>query len=648
MDARTMTHRILARGLAAGDLDDAGSSIRVRADQALINDSSGTLIALELDAMGCSEIAVDLVVVHLDHLLLRNNQRNEDDHRLLRSMASKYGMWIAAASTGVAHPVHQEHFGEPGTILVGSDSHTPAAGAIGQFGIGLGGTRIVRALMTGEVELFVPKIWGIELSGSLVPGVSAKDVALTLLQQFSVSGGAGHVIEFFGNGVTGLSVMDRHVIANMSTELGALTALFPADDAVRAFLNDLGRGDDFQALAPPTGATFDRHTRLVLDDVEPMIALPSSPDNVHTVQSVLGTRISQAYIGSSSNPGFRDLAVAGRIVDGQRVAPGVSFDINPATRRVLQRLIRSGALRELVAAGARLHEPGCNGCIGMGQAPGSEGLSLRTVPRNFVGRSGTPDDQVALVSPETAAASSLTGRLEDPRELTPRLAEFEVSEPLPLDWKAFTAPLDPSKRDSELWMGPNHRPIPPFPALPDAFELPVLLTMGDDVSTDEILPGGTDVLPAWSDLEYMSRFTFRDVSSDYVARAKAVGDHCVVAGGNYGQGSSREHAALAPRMLGLRAVVAASVARIHRENLIAFGVAPIRVPEVDLDRLKGATALVISGLRNAVENPGAPVSVRADRGVVIEGRIDAGPTELRTLAAGGMISECVQDNWVAQ
>ncbi len=625
-----------------GDLPPPGEPIALRIDQTLTQDATGTLVMLTLEALGLERTQAELSAQYIDHNLIQEDHRNPDDHLFLLSAARRYGLHCAPPGHGVSHPLHQRYFGRPGATLLGSDSHTPAAGALGMLAIGAGGLDVAMAIAGEPYQTVMPEIWGVRLTGELPPGCSAKDAILEMLRRHGVDGGNGRIVEYHGPGLESLSAMDRHVMANMGTELGAVTSVFPSDGEVRRFLESEGRGADWVEIVAAQDATYDHEEELDLSAIEPMIATPSSPGNVVPVRDVAGEEIYQAYIGSSANPGFRDFAVAARIVEGRRVPPQVSLDINPSSRDLVADLSRSGHLFALLEAGARLHQAGCNGCIGMGQAPASGRNSLRTVPRNFPGRSGTSEDAVFLCSPETAAASALAGRITDPRDLDwDGIGAVEVPEPTRTP-DAFERPLPLEKaREVELVKGPNIASLPDFDALPDAMELPILLVAEDDISTDGIMPAGAEVLPFRSNIPRIADFVFRDVDPEYVARAKAArseGDgHAVIGGRNYGQGSSREHAALAPRHLGLRAVAAQSIARIHRTNLINYGIVPLTFEEGAAGPGGRRDAvLALSNLAAAVAGTGA-LSARID-GEEVAMRLDLSEPEAEILAAGGRVN----------
>lgn len=641
--SQNLTRKLIESHLLDGETSP-GSEIALRIDQTLTQDATGTLVMLELEAMGVDRVQTELSAQYVDHNLIQEDFKNPDDHLFLESACRRFGVWYSRPGNGVSHPVHQERFGKPGKTLVGSDSHTPAAGAIGMLAIGAGGLEVALAMAGRPLHIQMPEVWGVELVGDLPDWVSAKDVILELLRRHDVDGAVGCVLEYFGPGLSGLSAMDRHVIANMGTELGATSSVFPSDEEVRRYLASQQREEDWTELTADRGAEYDREETIDLSELEPLIAMPSSPGNVRPVRDVEGEEIYQAYLGSSANPGYRDFAVAAEIVAGRQVHSGVSFDVNPTSRQLLLNLIRDGRLAKLIESGARLHQAGCNGCIGMGQAPASGKLSLRTVPRNFPGRSGTPDDQVCLVSPETAAASALTGRVSDPRKLDrpcPRIEEPE--NPVIQTDLLSPPPPEDERRSVELVKGPNIVSLPEFEELPDELALPVLLKVGDDVSTDEILPAGTRVLPYRSNIPKIAEFAFEAVDETYSRRAresKEDGGHAIVAGDNYGQGSSREHAALAPRYLGLRVVIARSFARIHWQNLVNFGVLPLTFVEPDdYDRVADDARLQLKSLRKLGEQRELHVHVLGDEGGEFSVRHNLSPRQVEMLLAGGLIPQ---------
>ncbi|SFR42025.1 aconitase [Marinobacter daqiaonensis] len=610
---RNVAQKLIESHLVSGKME-AGEEIGLRIDQTLTQDATGTLVMLELEAMGLDQVETELSAQYVDHNLLQTDNRNPDDHLFLRSACERFGVWYSPAGSGVSHPVHMERFGKPGKTMIGSDSHTCAAGSLGMLAMGAGGMAVAMAMCGKPFYLKMPKVMGVKVTGRLPDWVSAKDVILEMLRRHGVNGGSGKIIEYYGPGLKGLSAMDRHVIANMGQEMGHTTTVFPADDMVRQFLRKQEREDDFEKLEADSGASYDEHDEIDLGRLEPLIALPSSPGKVVPVREVAGEPIYQAYIGSSANPGLRDFAVPAMMVRGRQVHDRISFDVNPTSRQILENLTELGHLNDLLKAGARLHQTGCNGCIGMGQAPATDQISLRTVPRNFPGRSGTEEDKVCLCSPETATASALTGVITDPRDLDMDYPRFDESRTFYVEDRNIRPPA----KYPELAMvekGPNISSLPQFEGLPDSLEVPVLLKMGDDVSTDEILPAGSDILPYRSNIPAISEFTLTRIDPSYPERAKKYRDKgsMLVGGDNYGQGSSREHAALTPRYLGVRAVIAKSYARIHWENLCNFGVLPLSFddPE-DYDTIEQEDELVLEDLHKALES-GDEITARNSR-----------------------------------
>ena len=638
-----VTQKLIQSHLVHGDMRP-NEEIGIRIDQTLTQDATGTLVMLELEAMGLDRVKTEVSVQYVDHNIIQEDFKNPDDHLFLHSACQRFGVWYSRPGNGVSHPCHQENFGKPGKTLLGSDSHTPAAGAIGMLAIGAGGLEVALAMAGQAFFTRMPKIWGVKLTGSLPDWVSAKDVILEMLRRHGVDGGFGTVIEYYGPGLANLSAMDRHVIANMGAELGATTTVFPSDQEVRRFLRAWQREDDWVELSADEGATYDLHDKIDLSSLVPLIAMPSSPGNVRPVSEVAGEKIYQAYIGSSANPGYRDFAVSAMMLQGQRVNESVSFDINPTSRAQLETLVRDGHVSHLLHAGARLHQAGCNGCIGMGQAPATNQLSLRTVPRNFPGRSGTREDKVCLVSPETATASALSGVITDPRTLGipyPRIADPD--QPI-INRALFMPPLPLVEAlQVELVKGPNIASLPLFEPLPDAIEAPVLLKVADDISTDEIMPPGLRVLPYRSNIPKIAEFSFDRLDPSYVARAKQVLGHVVVGGSNYGQGSSREHAALGPQSLGLRVVLAKSFARIHQQNLINFGVLALTfVNPSDYDNIQAGDVLRLTDLRRALADRDQLFTDNITQGTKLQVSCDMTPRQVEFFLRGGVI------NWMKE
>jgi aconitate hydratase len=610
----SLAQKLIGSHLVSGE-PAPGTEIGLRIDQTLTQDATGTMVMLELEALGLDRVRTEVSVQYVDHNLLQADERNMADHLFLRSACQRFGAWFSRPGNGVSHPVHMQRFGRPGATLAGSDSHTCAAGSLGMLAIGVGGLEVAMAMAGEPLYLTMPRIWGVHLTGRLAPWVSAKDVILELLRRHGVDGGTGRIIEYHGPGLRSLSAMDRHVIANMGAELGATTSVFPADEQVRAFLDREGRGGDFAELTADEDAAYDVSEEIDLAAIEPLIARPSSPGNVVPVSEVAGETVYQVVVGSSANPGLRDFAVVAAIVGGRRVHPQVSLDINPTSRQILADLTAMGATLALIQAGARIHQAGCLGCIGMGQAPAVGRNSLRTVPRNFPGRSGTDEDSVWLCSPETAAAAALTGQITDPRELPGLLGMNQPRVQLPAAAASADPLIEPplpaaDARRVALVKAPSIGALPEFDPLPGELRAVVAIKVGDDISTDEILPAGARALPFRSDIARLADFAFSQVDDGYVDRARESGQHVIVGGRNYGQGSSREHAALAPRYLGLRLVIAKSYARIHWQNLANFGVLAVEFADpADYDAIGQGDELAVDGLPGALR-PEADLTVR--------------------------------------
>ncbi|MBD3615865.1 MAG: aconitate hydratase [Gracilimonas sp.] len=639
-----VTQKLIKDHLVEGEMTP-GEEIGLKIDQTLTQDATGTLVMLELEAMELDDAKTELSCQYVDHNLLQTDFKNPDDHVFLKSAAEQFGMWFSRPGNGVSHPIETERFAIPGKTLAGSDSHTPASGCMGMLALGAGGLDVAFAIAGEPVHIKMPKVLGVELKGNLPDWVSAKDIVLEMLRRYDVDGAKGYVIEYFGDGLKNLSTMDRHVIANMGTEMGATTTVFPADDEVRRFMTSQGRGDDFVELVADEGAEYDKYEELILDDVEPLIALPSSPGNVVSVREVEGKPIYQAYVGSSANPGYRDFWIASEIVKGKTVHENVSWDINPTSRQIIENMVKNDVMFNLVQSGARIHQAGCNGCIGMGQAPASGQNSLRTVPRNFPDRSGTPEDSVFLVSPETAAASALTGKITDPRDLE-ELYDMtypvfkELESPI-VNTEMLKEPV-PMEERGEIKKGPNISTMPDFNELSD-FEVPVLLKMGDDISTDEILRAGAEVLPFRSNIPEISKSTLDVVDKNFHSRAieskEEHGGHMVVAGENYAQGSSREHAAIAPRYLGQRAVIAKSYARIGWQNLVNFGIPPFEfLNDEDYDDIDQGDILKTENIRASIESGNTAKLINVTKGNEYKVKHTLSDRQREAILDGGVIN----------
>ncbi|HMN03239.1 aconitate hydratase [Geobacter anodireducens] len=637
---KNLATKILEAHLVTGELKP-GAEITLRIDHALLQDATGTMAMLEFIAMGVDRVKVELAAQYIDHNLLQTDNRNADDHVFLMTAAQRFGIHLSKPGNGVSHQVHLERFGVPGKTMLGADSHTTSAAGLSMVAIGAGGLDVSLAMAGHPFHLPCPKIWGVKLTGQLQPWVSAKDVILEMLRRHTVKGGVGTIIEYYGPGVATLSATDRAIIGNMGAELGATTSLFPSDHRTREFLEAQGRAEVWQELAADPDAAYDEYEEIDLATVEPLIACPSSPDNVVRVADIEGLKVDQVLVGSSANSAFRDLMTVCRILDGRRVASHVSFNVNPGSRQVLENVADQGGIMMLLLAGAQIHQPGCLGCIGMGQAPGTGQVSLRTFPRNFPGRSGTKNDRVYLCSPETAAAAGIFGMVTDPRKLGDLMAWPNVQNPAKyvLDDSSIIFPLSPAEaRQVEIVTGPNIVPFPDFDPLPDTLEAEVILTVGDNISTDTIMPAGNKVLPYRSNIPAISQFVFEQLDPEFHTRAKEKGCGAVIGGENYGQGSSREHAALAPRYLGIRAKIVKSFARIHKANLVNFGILPLTFKNpADYDLLKQGDRLEFPDVRRLVASGAVEIPVRAGEKEIVT-LLDVSDRQRQELLAGGTLN----------
>jgi aconitate hydratase len=639
---QNVAQKLIGSHLADGEMA-AGSEIGLRIDQTLTQDATGTMVMLEIEALGLDRVRTQASVQYVDHNLLQADERNMADHLFLRSACQRFGVWFSRPGNGVSHPLHMQRFGRPGASLAGSDSHTCAAGSLGMLAIGVGGLEVAMAMAGEPLYVTMPQIWGVRLTGALPPWVSAKDVILEMLRRHGVKGGAGRIIEYHGPGLGSLSAMDRHVIANMGAELGATTSVFPADEQVRAFLEREGRSGDFTEVTADPDACYDVTDEIDLAALEPLIAKPNSPGNVVPVREVAGEPVYQVVVGSSANPGLRDFAVLAAITRGRQAHPQVSMDVNPTSRQILADLTAMGGTLSLIKSGARIHQAGCLGCIGMGQAPAIGRNSLRTVPRNFPGRSGTDEDAVWLCSPETAAAAALTGQITDPRELpgTLGIAYPELDLPASSGEGAELLEAPPGAQEAcqvELVKAPSIGSLPDLDAMPGDLRARVAIKVGDDISTDEILPAGARVLPFRSDIARLADFTFSQVDDGYVQRARESAPHVIVAGENYGQGSSREHAVIAPRYLGLRLVIAKSYARIHWQNLANFGVLATEFADPgDYDRIEEGDELSLDGLTGALGSSTELTVHNQARIQEYQVRHRLSPRQVAMVLAGGQI-----------
>ena len=632
-----LTHRLLAEHLTGGELV-RGEEIDLRVDQILIEDATGSMCALQFEQLGVDRVQVPLAVLYVDHNVLQTDERNMDEHRYLQTFCARYGLHYSRPGNGISHYVHLERFARPGELLLGADSHSTMAGAVGMFATGAGGLDVGVAMAGHGFSLVCPTVVGVELHGELPPWVQAKDVILELLRRYGVRGGQGRAFEFFGDGVASLSVLERGSICNMITEMGALAAVFPADEQVREWLAYQRREADYRPLAADDGAGYDEVEVLELAELEPLIALPSSPGNVVPVGEVAGTRPVQVCVGSSVNSAYADLAIVGAVLRDQVVHPSIELTVTPGSRQILDAVARGGVYQELVAAGARMLEPICGPCIGVGQAPSSAEPSVRTFNRNFPGRSGTDGDQVYLCSPATAAATALRGEITDPRTLgePPKLQPPEADPSI--DHRHILAPPAPEQAHQvKIVRGPNIVPPPEGQPLPETLTGRVLIVVGDDISTGDMAPDGMG-MSLWSNIPECARYLFRRQDPGFHDRAGDWGGGFVVGGHNYGQGSSREQAALSALHLGVRAIIAKSFARIHRGNLIAQGILPLCfVEEADYDQVRQGEEWTIDGVRAAVSDGETELVARGDTGGSIRLELALRPRERRILVAGGTL-----------
>ncbi len=635
---KNLTHKILEAHLIEGELVP-GKEIGIRIDHTLLQDATGTLAMLEFETLGIDSVKAQLAAQYVDHNLLQTDNKNADDHRFLQTAAARYGVHFSKPGNGVSHQVHMERFGVPGKTLLGADSHTPGAAGVSMLGIGAGGLDVALAMAGYPYYFPYPRVLGVKLTGSCPDWVSAKDVILEMLRRYDVKGCVGKIIEYYGPGVKTLSATDRETIGNMGTETGATTSIFPSDERTREYLIAQGRGDAWSPLSADEGAEYDEYAEIDLSELEPLIAKPSSPGNVVPVREIAGIKVGQAIVGSSVNSSFRDLMIAAKMLENHHVHPDTSFHVNPGSRQVLENVYKAGGLLAFLTSGARVHEPGCQGCIGMGQAPGTNEVSLRTFPRNFPGRSGTKDDKIYLCSPETATAAALKGVITDPRNLSNEMQYPRIEDPAQylIDEKSIISPTKELKK-TEIIRGPNIKPLPELKSLPETFQAEVVLKVGDNISTDGIMPAGNKVLPFRSNIEALSEFVFSQIEPDFAKECRARGTVVVVGGENYGQGSSREHAALAPRYLGVRAKIVKSFARIHKSNLCNFGILPLtfKNPE-DYNLLNKGTMVSFPEIRTRIERGDREIPVEVD-GRMIMLVLDVSLRQRKHLLAGGTLN----------
>jgi aconitate hydratase len=632
-----LTHKLIRSHLVSGDLMP-GAEIAIHVDQTLTQDATGTLCYLQFEATGVPRVRTKLSVSYVDHQLLQADFRNADDHAYLQDIAAKYGIYYSRPGNGICHQVHLERFAVPGQTLLGTDSHTPTCGGMGMLAIGAGGLDVAIAMAGSPCVLRMPKVLGVELHGRLQPGVTAKDIIFEILRQLSVKGGIGRILEYYGPGVASLEVPERGTIANMGAELGATTSIFPSDARTHAYLKRQEREGDFSAQQADRDATYDEHLRVDLDLLEPLIARPDSPDNVCAVRHVAGTPVDQVAVGSCTNSSYADLMTVAEMLRGRKVHPRLSLVVTPGSKQVFQMIARNGALAELIAAGARILESSCGPCAGLGQVPSSGGVSVRSFNRNFPGRSGGTDNEVYLASPAVCAASAIAGEIADPRDLG-NLRRFRLPPRYIIDDSGLLPP-SPAPETVQIRRGPNIKPLPTRGPLDDLIAGEVLIKLADNISTDTILPAGAQVLPLRSNVPAIAEFVFRYVDPTFVERAKSKGGGIIVASQNYGQGSSREHAAICPMYLGVKAILAKSFARIHHDNLVNFGVVPlVFANEADYDMVAPGDLLEVRDIRQRLQEGANTVEVHhVSKGTAITAQLSLLPRLRRILLAGGLLN----------
>lgn len=637
----TIAEKIIRAHLVSGDMK-VGEEIGLRIDQTLTQDATGTMAYLEFEAMGIPQVKTERSVAYVDHNTLQSGFENADDHKYIQTVAAKHGVYFSRPGNGICHQVHYERFGIPGKTLIGSDSHTPTGGGIGMLAIGAGGMDVAVAMGGGAYHIPMPRMIFVELTGELRPNVSAKDIILEVLRMLSVKGGVGAIVEYGGEGVATLSVPERATITNMGAELGATTSIFPSDEVTRQFMAAQDREVDWSPLASDQDAEYAERYTINLCELEPLAACPSSPDNIKPIRELTGIKVDQVAIGSCTNSSFADMTKTASVLKGRKIADSVSLGISPGSRQVLSMMAESGALTDMIDAGARILECACGPCIGMGFSPNSKGVSLRTFNRNFLGRSGTKDGQVYLVSPETAAASALTGYITDPTTLPP-IAQPQQLDRFRINDDGIIAPMPAAEAEAaEVLRGSNIKPFPETSPLDDQMEAAVILKVGDNITTDHIMPAGSKVLPYRSNVPKISEFCFSVVDETFAARAKEAGKGFIVGGSNYGQGSSREHAALAPLYLGIKAVIAKSFARIHAANLVNAGILPLIFENPDdYDEIKQGDVLRLDNVRAALGDDRIILHV-GDKDIPL--RMELAERQKEVLLAGGLLDYAAQGN----
>lgn len=637
MTPMSLAQKIISSHLVDGRMEP-GQEIGLHVDRVLMQDATGTMACLQFEAMGLPRVKVEHAAIYVDHNILQTGFENGDDHRFLQTFASKYGIHYSKPGNGICHQVNLERFSMPGRLLVGSDSHTPTAGGAGMMAIGVGGLDVAVAMAGAPFYTKMPKIVGVKLTGRLRPWVTAKDVILEMLRRLTVKGGIGRIFEYYGEGIRSLGVPQRGTICNMGAELGATTSLFESDEITLDYMTRQGRPQDYSQISADPGCSYDENIEINLGELEPMIALPGSPDAIHKVRDVQGADVHQVLIGSCTNSSYVEMMTVAHVLAGKKVHPNVTMAINPGSKQVLETVARDGSIYNIIASGARLLESGCQGCIGMGSAPGTDWVSIRSFNRNWPGRSGTKDDKVYLTSPEVCVACAVTGKITDPRDLG-EYPNIPWPDKFVVDDSGIVPPARPSEADRVIVSrGPNIRPLPLRQKMENTLSGEVLIRVGDNISTDAIMPAGAKILPLRSNIPAISEYVFYWLDPDFAKRAKEKQGGFIVGGENYGQGSSREHAALAPMYLGVKAVMAKSFARIHRANLINFGILPLEFQNnSDFDLLAQGRSMSIEGVADNLEKGASAIEAVAGSDRIVF-KVDLTPRQIKVMLSGGLLN----------
>jgi len=637
MTPMSLAQKIISSHLVDGRMEP-GQEIGLHVDRVLMQDATGTMACLQFEAMGLPRVKVEHAAIYVDHNILQTGFENGDDHRFLQTFASRYGIHYSKPGNGICHQVNLERFSMPGRLLVGSDSHTPTAGGAGMMAIGVGGLDVAVAMAGAPFYTKMPKIVGVKLTGRLRPWVTAKDVILEMLRRLTVKGGIGRIFEYYGEGIRSLGVPQRGTICNMGAELGATTSLFESDEITLDYMTRQGRPQDYSQISADPGCSYDENIEINLGELEPMIALPGSPDAIHKVRDVQGADVHQVLIGSCTNSSYVEMMTVAHVLAGKKVHPNVTMAINPGSKQVLETVARDGSIYNIIASGARLLESGCQGCIGMGSAPGTDWVSIRSFNRNWPGRSGTKDDKVYLTSPEVCVACAVTGKITDPRDLG-EYPNIPWPDKFVVDDSGIVPPARPSEADRVIVSrGPNIRPLPLRQKMENTLSGEVLIRVGDNISTDAIMPAGAKILPLRSNIPAISEYVFYWLDPDFAKRAKEKQGGFIVGGENYGQGSSREHAALAPMYLGVKAVMAKSFARIHRANLINFGILPLEFQNnSDFDLLAQGRSMSIEGVADNLEKGASAIEAVAGSDRIVF-KVDLTPRQIKVMLSGGLLN----------